>query len=58
MELECIMLSEISLSKKDNYHMISLMWTLRNKTEDHSGRKRKIKQDKTREGGTPGGLSG
>ena len=25
MELECIMLSEISQSEKDNYHMISLV---------------------------------
>ena len=32
MELEDIMLSEISQSGKDNCHMISLMWNLRNKT--------------------------
>ena len=33
MELECIMLSEISQRKK--YHKISLMWNLRNKTDEH-----------------------
>ena len=33
MELECIMLSKIS--QKDKYHMISLMWNLRNKTDEH-----------------------
>ena len=53
MELECIMLSEISQSEKDNYHMISLMWNLRNKTEGHRGREEKIKQDKIREGYKP-----
>ena len=42
MELEGIMLSEISQSEKDNY-MISLMWNLRNKTEDHRGREGKLK---------------
>ena len=47
MKLEGIMLSEISQSEKDNY-MISLMWNLRNKIEDHRGREEKIKQDKIR----------
>ena len=28
MELECIMLSEISQSEKDKYHMTSLIWGL------------------------------
>ena len=38
MELECIMmLHKISRSKKDKYHMISLMWDLRNKTDEHMG---------------------
>ena len=32
-ELESIMLSEISQSGKNRYHMISFMWNLRNKTE-------------------------
>ena len=32
MELESIMLSEINQLGKDNCHMISLMWNLRNKT--------------------------
>ena len=41
MELEGIILSEISQSEKANY-MISLMWNL-NKTEDHRGREGKIK---------------
>ena len=36
-ELECIMLSEISQSEKDKY-MISLMWNLRNKTDENMGR--------------------
>ena len=41
MELEGIMLSDISQSEKDNYHMISLMWNLRNKTEEHGERREK-----------------
>jgi len=36
MELEGIMLSEISQSEKDKYHMRNL----RNKTEDHRGREK------------------
>ena len=43
MELESIMLSEISLSEKDRYHMISLMWSFRNITDDHRGREAKIR---------------
>ena len=31
MDLENLMLSKISQSEKDNYHMISLMWNLMNK---------------------------
>ena len=31
MDLESIVLSEISQSEKDKYHMISLMWNLMNK---------------------------
>ena len=31
MELKSIMVSEISQSEKEKYHMISLMWNLRNK---------------------------
>ena len=53
MKLEGIMLSEISQSEKDSYHIISLMWNLRNKTEDHRGKEGKIKQDKIREGDKP-----
>ena len=34
MELQCIMLSKI---EKDKYHMISLLWNLRNKTDEHMG---------------------
>ena len=35
MEIEGIRLSEISQSEKENYHMISLIWNLRNKTDEH-----------------------
>ena len=38
MELECIMLSKITQSEKDESHMSSLMWNLRNKTDGHMGR--------------------
>ena len=38
MELEGIMLNEISQSEKDRYHMFSLMWILRNLIEDYGGR--------------------
>ena len=52
MELDGVMLSEISLSEKDRYHMFSLMWILRNLTEDHGGREGgKIVTE--REGGKP-----
>ena len=34
MELESVMLSEVSQAEKDRYHMFSLMWILRNLTED------------------------
>ena len=38
-ELEGIMLSEISQSEKDIYHYVfTHMWILRNLTEDHGGR--------------------
>ena len=40
MELEGIMLSEISQSEKDNY-MVSLRWNIKNSTEDDRGRERK-----------------
>ena len=36
MDLEGIMLSEISESEKDRYHMFSLMWILKN-LKDHVG---------------------
>ena len=41
MELECIMISKISQSEKEKYHMISLMWNLRNKTDEHIGKEGK-----------------
>ena len=41
MELDCIMLSE--MSKKGKYHTISLMWNLKNKTDEHMGREGKIR---------------
>ena len=52
MELEGIMLSEISQAEKDRYHMFSLMWSLRNLTEDHGGGEggKKVTE---REGGKP-----
>ena len=42
MELECIVLSKISQSEKDKY-MISLMWNLRKKTDEHREREGKIR---------------
>ena len=45
MKLESIMLSKISQSEKDNYHMISLMWNLRNKTNEHCVGKREANQE-------------
>ena len=39
LELEGIMLSETSQSEKDNYHMVSLMWNIRNSERDHKGRR-------------------
>ena len=42
MEPEGIMLSEISQSEKHNYHMVSLMWNIRNSAEDHKGREGKL----------------
>ena len=43
MELEGIMLSKMSQSEKDKYHMISLMWNLRNKRDKYKGREGKIR---------------
>ena len=41
LELKCIMLSEITQSEKDKYHVISLiMWNLRKKIDEHGGKKR------------------
>ena len=42
-EMEGITLSEISQSEKDRYHMISLMWNLRNLPGDHRRREGKIR---------------
>ena len=36
------MLIEISQSEKDNYHMVSLVWNIRNSTEDHRVREGKL----------------
>ena len=52
MELEGILLSEISQSEKDNYHDFTHMWKLRNKTDEHRGREGK-KKDENRDGGRP-----
>ena len=40
-ELEGIMLSKRSQSKKDKYHMISLTWNLGNKTGEYWGREKR-----------------
>ena len=55
MELEGIMLSEISQSEKDNYHMVSLiiwfmLWNIRNSVEDHSRREGKRNGKKSERG--------
>ena len=41
-ELESIVLNEISPSEKNKYHMISFMWNSRNKTDEHKGKEAKI----------------
>ena len=43
MGLEDVMLSEISQSEKDKYHMLLLMWNLRNQTDEYRGREGKRK---------------
>ena len=53
MELEGIMLSEISQSEKDSICFHSFMWILRNLTEDHGGREIKKKIVTNREGDKP-----
>ena len=51
MELECIMLSEISQKKIHNF---THMWNLRNKTDELKGRKGKGRKNKIkREEGKP-----
>ena len=37
MEVESVMLSEISHTEKDRYRVFTLMWILRNLTKDHGG---------------------
>ena len=46
MELEGNMLSEISQAKKDNYHMVSLIWNIRSRKtfRRRKGRRRGGKQ--------------
>ena len=41
MELEGIMLREISQSEKDKYHDFTYMRTLRHRTDEHKGREAK-----------------
>ena len=48
MELEGIMLSEISQLEKDRYHVFTHMWILRNSTEDHGGREGEKNSSKQR----------
>ena len=43
MELEGIMLSEISQSENYKYHDFTHMWNFKNKTDEHRGRERKTK---------------
>ena len=38
MDLESIMLSEISQTEKDKYHLISLMWNLKEKTNEQTSK--------------------
>ena len=51
MELESVMLSETSHTEKDRYHVFTLMWILRNLTEDHGEGEGKKKKE-VREGGS------
>lgn len=44
MEVESILLCEMNQSEKDKYHVISLMWSLRNKTNKHRGKRQTKKQ--------------
>ena len=44
-ELDRIMLSKINRSEKDKYHMILLMWNLRNKTDEHGARGKRGKPE-------------
>ena len=37
-----------NMSEKDKQHMISLRWNLRNKTNEHRGKKRERERDKPR----------
>ena len=48
MELESVMLSEISHTEKDRYHVFTLMCILRNLTEDHGGGEGKKELEKER----------
>ena len=43
MDLEGIMLNEISLTEKDKYHMISLMWNTKYKQEQKKNEKNQAK---------------
>ena len=49
MELEDIMLSEISRTEEDNYHLIYSYVGYKTQIADHREREEKIKQDKIRE---------
>ena len=40
-ELEGIMLSEVSQLEKDSHHMVSLMWNIRNSERDYRGKEGK-----------------
>ena len=49
-EPESIILSEISQSEKDKYYIISLMWNLRNKTNEQ-GKRRERERERERKKG-------
>ena len=47
MELECVMLSEVSQSDKEQIpYDFTHMWNLRNKTDEHMGRGGEEKREK------------
>ena len=58
MELECIVLNEISQSEKDKYHMISLRCGIRETKQSNKGKKKREKQTKKQTLSTENALMG